>query len=305
MGLKIRGWWKSRKSAPFFPASSNTSSRGVSATRTRLASASALPTWSPQLSQLSERRVGAMRSIASDMSRTRATAMWALYNPPGSEPRPQASRTDLRRYPPPATRRTALSRHRVARRGCTRRLVGPPLPVSDEWSLAHLPRVPRALRQGTRPAQHSSGRAGASFARGCCVTRRGVPDLEPPRRSDSPASRPPLLCARHPTLRPPHAPDEPLAPRRRRLRRGGVRRLCIRGVGAARGPTDTARVVGEDGPRAPHASRTGARRAGRGRCNVGGVPAHRLGRETYENEVLHAETLRFHGEEAGEEGSSG
>src|SRR5215204_2751417 len=79
-GSKIRGWWKSRKSAPFSSASSKTSGSGVSATRTRFASASGSPTCKPQLSHSSARANGAIRSTASAICATR-TKIPALYNP--------------------------------------------------------------------------------------------------------------------------------------------------------------------------------------------------------------------------------
>src|ERR671910_1106531 len=196
----------------------------------------------------------------------------ALYNPRGSEPCAQASSTDLRRHPPATPRRTALSRYRSAGRRIARPSVGSPLPISDERALARLPRVPGALWQGPRPAQHPPIRAGASPARGSRTPRRGLRDRYPPRRPRSASRRPPLLLARHPALRPPHALYEPLAPRRRRLRRGGMSHLRLRTLGVAHRNFSTARVVGEDDPRAPHAGRTGRRRAGRGRCDVRGVP---------------------------------
>src|SRR5215213_9571087 len=90
----------------------------------------------------------------------------ALYNPRGSEPCAQASSTDLRRHPPATPRRTALSRCRSAGRRIARPPVGSPLPVPDERALARLPRVPGALWQGPRPAQHPPIRAGASPACG-------------------------------------------------------------------------------------------------------------------------------------------
>src|SRR5215211_7969138 len=60
-GSKIRGWWKSRKSAPF-------------------SSASGSPTCKPQLSHSSARANGAIRSTASAICATR-TKIPALYNP--------------------------------------------------------------------------------------------------------------------------------------------------------------------------------------------------------------------------------
>src|SRR5215213_6167805 len=79
-GSNIRGWWKSKKSAPFSSASSKTSGSGVSATRTRFASASGSPTCRPQLSHSSAKANGAIRSTASAICATR-TKIQALYNP--------------------------------------------------------------------------------------------------------------------------------------------------------------------------------------------------------------------------------
>src|SRR5215204_1844789 len=79
-GSKIRGRWKSRKSAPFSSASSKTSGSGVSAIRTRFASASGSPTCRPQLSHSSARDKGAILSTASVICATRAKIP-ALYNP--------------------------------------------------------------------------------------------------------------------------------------------------------------------------------------------------------------------------------
>src|ERR687890_1851199 len=76
----IRGWWKSKKLAPFSSASSNTSGSGVSATRTRFSSASGSPTCKPQLSHSSARVDGAIVSITPDICATR-TKIQALYNP--------------------------------------------------------------------------------------------------------------------------------------------------------------------------------------------------------------------------------
>src|SRR5215207_8812290 len=79
-GSKIRGWWNSRKSAPFSSASSKISGSGVNATRTLFASASGLPICRPQLSHSSARANGAIRSTASAICATR-TKILALYNP--------------------------------------------------------------------------------------------------------------------------------------------------------------------------------------------------------------------------------
>src|SRR5215203_1383523 len=79
-GSKIRGWWKSRKSAPFSSASSKTSGSGVSATRIWFACASGSPTCRPQLSHSSARDTGAICSTASAICATR-TKVQALYNP--------------------------------------------------------------------------------------------------------------------------------------------------------------------------------------------------------------------------------
>src|SRR3712207_1256784 len=79
-GSKIRGWWKSRKSAPFSSASSMASGSGVSATRTRCTPASWSPTCRPQLSHSSARAKGAILSTASAICATR-TKIPALYNP--------------------------------------------------------------------------------------------------------------------------------------------------------------------------------------------------------------------------------
>jgi hypothetical protein len=79
-GSKMRGWWKSRKSAPFSSASSKTSGSGVSATRTRFTSASGSPTCKPQLSHSSASDNGAILSTASAICATR-TKIQALYNP--------------------------------------------------------------------------------------------------------------------------------------------------------------------------------------------------------------------------------
>src|ERR671915_128460 len=76
----MRGWWKSKKSAPFSSASSNTSGSDVSATRTRFTSASGPPTCKPQLSHSSARDDGAIVSITPDICATR-TKIQALYNP--------------------------------------------------------------------------------------------------------------------------------------------------------------------------------------------------------------------------------
>src|SRR5215218_1860077 len=78
-GSKIRGWWKSRKSAPFSSASSKTSGNGVRATRTRFAPASGSPTCRPQLSHSSVRGSGAILSTASAICVTR-TKVRGLYN---------------------------------------------------------------------------------------------------------------------------------------------------------------------------------------------------------------------------------
>src|SRR5918994_1454648 len=79
-GSKTRGWWKSKKSAPFSSASSKTSGSGVSATRTRFTSAPGSPTCRPQLSHSSARDIGAILSTASAICATR-TKIQALYNP--------------------------------------------------------------------------------------------------------------------------------------------------------------------------------------------------------------------------------
>src|SRR5918998_3668804 len=79
-GSKIRGWWKSKKSAPLSSASSKTSGSGVSATRTWFTSASGSPTCKPQLSHSSAKDNGAILSTASAICATR-TKIPALYNP--------------------------------------------------------------------------------------------------------------------------------------------------------------------------------------------------------------------------------
>src|ERR671917_1143240 len=79
-GSKIRGWWKSKKSAPLSSASSKTSGSGVSATRTWFTSASGSPTCKPQLSHSSARAKGAIHSTASAICATH-TKIPALYNP--------------------------------------------------------------------------------------------------------------------------------------------------------------------------------------------------------------------------------
>src|SRR5918997_3977099 len=241
MGVKIRGWWKRRKSAPVSSASSKTSGSGVSATRTRFAGAAGSPTWSPELSHPSAGPGGASRSTAAAISATRVTP--GIVQPPDLEP-PQAGRTRLSGNPPAAARRTAFRRRRPGSRRVARPALGPALHLPDQRALAALPRLPHPLGGGTRPAQHPALGTGAAPARRRRVARRGFPGRLPPGRAGGARGGPPLVRARHPALRRAHAAEQPLPPRRGRLGRGRLPDVRPRNVGPARLPAVAARVLG-------------------------------------------------------------
>ncbi|CAA9424550.1 MAG: hypothetical protein AVDCRST_MAG80-161, partial [uncultured Rubrobacteraceae bacterium] len=175
----------------------------------------------------------------------------------------------LRRYPTAATGRAAV---RSGRRGDGRvdgTTLGVSLPAAHQRAFARLPRLPDALGQGAGPPEDPAGREGAAPPGGGGPARRGLGYHHPLGRSRLSACGPALLRPRNRGLRAPRTVRQPLAARGGRGGDPGVPSPRLRPPRSALRTSPAAGVVGEGQAGPAHAPGVGARRARRGRDDLG------------------------------------
>ncbi|CAA9384755.1 MAG: hypothetical protein AVDCRST_MAG01-01-176, partial [uncultured Rubrobacteraceae bacterium] len=191
-----------------------------------------------------------------------------------------ASREDrpprLRRHPPAAAGRAALSGRRPRCRRNGRPALVASVRLSHERALAALPLLSHSFGQGPRPAHHPARRAGGAPARRGGAARGSLRAGLRARRPRGAYGGPPLLRGSHRALRRADAAHQPLPPCRRRRRHGGLPGICLRSLEPAGFRASAGGVLGAAAPEAAHRAGAGARGCRRGRGDVARLRLARL-----------------------------